>query len=219
MLKLRPQIGKTELKAIGREWMGIFSKLFGSKDPVESTTTEDLRVMEIKLNRKIEELQAEVREAENEISKLFEKARASKSKSEELTLARRIKTISQKKEMKTAAQAKLDKELRAVSNILILKEHKADLQAAEVWEKVKKLEPEKLENWLVTQNLEAQDRDSIVSSIIDMTSTAMQIGIEQEDDLEDILSAIRAVREGDLEPDEAEEVVNENKGYRPRNLE
>ena len=52
-----------------------------------------------------------------------------------------------------------------------------------------------------------------------MTSTAMQIGIEQEDDLEDILSAIRAVREGDLEPDEAEEVVNENKGYRPRNLE
>ncbi|HHV23748.1 MAG: hypothetical protein PHG79_07360 [Methanosarcina sp.] len=199
--------------------MGIFSKLFGSRDPVESTTTEDLRVMEIKLNRKIEELQAEVREAENEISKLFEKARASKSKSEELTLARRIKTISQKKEMKTAAQAKLDKELRAVSNILILKEHKADLQAAEVWEKVKKLEPEKLENWLVTQNLEAQDRDSIVSSIIDMTSTAMQIGIEQEDDLEDILSAIRAVREGDLEPDEAEEVVNENKGYRPRNLE
>ena len=68
-------------------------------------------------------------------------------------MARRIKTISQKKEMKTAAQAKLDKELRAVSNILILKEHKADLQAAEVWEKVKKLEPEKLENWLVTQNL------------------------------------------------------------------
>lgn len=199
--------------------MGIFSKLFGSKDPVESTTTEDLRVMEIKLNRKIEELQTEVREAENEISKLFEKARASKSKSEELTLARRIKTISQKKEMKTAAQAKLDKELRAVSNILILKEHKADLQAAGVWEKVKKLEPEKLENWLVTQNLEAQDRDSIVSSIIDMTSTAMQIGIEQEDDLEDILSAIRAVREGDLEPDEAEEAVNENKGYRPRNLE
>lgn len=199
--------------------MGIFSRLFGSKDPVESMTTEDLRLMEIKLNRKIDELQAEVREAENEISKLFEKARASKSKSEELILARRIKTVSQKKEMKIAAQAKLDKELRTVSNILILKEHKADLQAAGIWEKVKKLEPEKLENWLVNQNLEAQDRDSIVSSIIDMTSTAMQVGVEQEDDLDDILSAIRAFKEGDLVPDEAEEAVNENKGYRPRNLE
>lgn len=199
--------------------MGIFSKLFGSKDPVESMTTEDIRLMEIKLNRKIDELQTEVREAENEISKLFEKARASKSKSEELTLARRIKTVSQKKEMKIAAQAKLDKELRAVSNILILKENKADLQAAGVWEKVKKLEPEKLENWLVTQNLEAQDRDSVVSSIIDMTSTAIQVGVEQEDDLDNILSAIRAVKEGDLEPDEAEEVVSENKGYRLKDLE
>ncbi|HII00931.1 TPA: hypothetical protein HA351_04520 [Methanosarcinaceae archaeon] len=199
--------------------MGIFSKLFGSKDPIDSMKTEDLRVMEIKLNRKIEELQAEVRATESEVAKLFEKAKAAKSKSEELTLARRIKTVSQRKEMKIAAQAKLDKELRAVSNMLILKEHQADLQATGVWDKVKKLEPEKLENWLVNQNLEAQDRDEIVSSIIDMTSTAMLTGVEQEEDLDDILSAIRAVKDGDLDPEEAEEVVNENKEYRPKDLE
>ena len=199
--------------------MGIFSKLFGSKDPIDSMKTEELRLMEIKLNRKIEELQAEVRATENEISKLFEKAKAAKSKSEELTLARRIKTVSQRKEMKIAAQAKLDKELRAVSNMLILKEHQADLQATGVWDKVKKLEPEKLENWLVNQNLEAQDRDEIVSSIIDMTSTAMLTGVEQEEDLDDILSAIRAVKDGALDPDEAEEAVNENKEYRPKDLE
>lgn len=203
--------------------MGIFSKLFGNKDPIESMKPEDLRIMEIKLNRKIEELQTEAREVETEIEKLFEKAKASKSRSEELTFARRIKTLSQRKEMKIAAQAKLDKELRAVSNVLIIKEHQDDLQAAGVWEKVKKLEPEKLENWLVTQNLEAQERDEIVSSIIDMTSTAMLTGVEQEEDLEEILSAIRAVKDGDLEPEEAEEVVNENKEcskeYRPKALE
>lgn len=203
--------------------MEIFSKLFGNKNPVESMKTEDLKLMEIKLNRKIEELQAEVQEAENDTSKLFEKARASKSKSEELMLARRIKTLSQRKEMKAAAQAKLDKELRAVSNILILKEHKADLQAVGAWEKVRKLEPEKLENWLVTQNLEAQDRDSLVTTVIDMTSTAMMTGVEQEEDLDDILNTIRAVKEKNLEPNEAAEVVNENrvydKEYRPKDLE
>ncbi len=199
--------------------MGIFSKLFGSKDPIDSMKTEELRVMEIKLNRKIEDLQAEVRATESEVAKLFEKAKAAKSKSEELTLARRIKTVSQRKEMKIAAQAKLDKELRAVSNMLILKEHQADLQATGVWDKVKKLEPEKLESWLVNQNLEAQDRDEIVSSVIDMTSTAMLTGVEQEEDLDDILSAIRAVKDGDLDPEEAEETVNENKEYRPKDLE
>ena len=203
--------------------MGIFSKLFGNKDPVESLKSEELQLMEIKLNRKIDELQAEIRTTENEISTLFEKARASKSKSEELMLARRIKTLSERKEMKTAAQAKLDKELRAVSNILIVKEHKADLQAAGVWDKVKKLEPEKLENWLVNQNLEAQDRNSLVTSIIDMTSTAMMTGVEKDEDLDEILNAIRAVKEGNLEPDKAEELVNENKGsgkeYRTKDLE
>lgn len=187
--------------------MGIFSKLFGNKDPIESMKPEDLRLMEIKLNRKIEGLQAEIRETETDIEKLFEKAKASKSKSEELTFARRIKTLSQRKEMKIGAQAKLDKELRAVSNILIIKEHQEDLKAAGVWEKVKKLEPEKLENWLISQNLEAQERGEIVSSIIDITSTTMLTGVEQEEDLEDILSAIRAVKDGDLDPEEAEEVV------------
>lgn len=196
--------------------MGIFSKLFGTRNPVDSMKTEDLRFMEIKLNHKIEDLQAEVRTAENEITKLFEKAKAAKSKSEELSIARRIKTVSQRKEMKLAAQAKLDRELRAVSNMLILKEHQADLQATGVWEKVQKIEPEKLENWLISQNLEAQSRDSVVSSIIDMTSSTMLTGVEQEEDLDDILSAIRAVKDGDLDPGEAEEVVIESRDYRAK---
>lgn len=197
--------------------MGIFSKIFGNKNPfgakdsIDSLKTEDLRLMEIKLNRKVEGLQTEVRATENEISKLFEKAKAAKSKSEELSIARRIKTVSQRKEMKIAAQASLDKELRAVSNMLILKEHQQDLQATGVWNNIKSLEPEQLEKWLITQNLKAQDRDSITSSIIDMTSSAMLTGVEQEEDLDDILSAIRAVKDGELDPDEAEEVLSEEK--------
>lgn len=203
--------------------MGIFSKIFGNKDPIESMKTEDLRLIEISLNRKIDAIQAEVQELESEVSKLFEKARVSKSKSEELMLARRIKTMSQRKEMKIAAQANLDKELRAVSNIMILKEYKYDLQAVGIWEKVRNLEPKKLENWLVNQNMEAQDRDSIVTSIIGLTSTAMMTGVDQEEDLDDILSVIRAVKDGDLEPDEAEEIVNEKNGcgkeYREKSFE
>lgn len=204
--------------------MGIFSKIFGNKDPIESMKTEDLRLVEISLNRKIDAIQAEVQELESEVSKLFEKARVSKSKSEELMLARRIKTMSQRKEMKIAAQANLDKELRAVSNIMILKEYKYDLQAVGIWDKVRNLEPKKLENWLVNQNMEAQDRDSIVTSIIGLTSTAMMTGVDQEEeDLDEILSVIRAVKDGDLEPDEAEEIVNEKKGcgkeYRDKSFE
>ncbi len=187
--------------------MGIFSKLFGSKNPLESMKLDDLRVMEIKLTKKIEELSAEINQVDREINLLFEKAKEAKSKSEELSLARRIKTLSQKKEMKLAAQAQIEKELRAVTNVLILKEHEADLKSAGVWDAIKKLEPEKLESWLISKNLEARNRSELVATVLDMTSKAMVTGAEYEEDLEDILDAIRAVKEGDLEPEEAREKV------------
>lgn len=189
----------------------ILSKLFGSKNPVESMSIDELRIMEIKLNKKIEELQSEVKQIENEIQVLFEKARVARTKSEEVSLARRIKTLTQKKEMKLAAQAQLEKELRAVSNVLILKEHEQDLKSAGVWDKLKRLKPEQLESWLISKNLEAKDRDEIVTSVVEMTSMAMTAGVSYEEDLDEILEAIRAVKSGDMEPDEAERVVSREK--------
>ncbi len=182
----------------------IFSKLFGSRNPLESMKADELKVMEIKLNRKIEDLRNDIRQIEGEIQILFERARSARDKSEEISIARRIKTLAQKKEMKLAAQAQLEKELRAVSNVLILKEHEEDLKAAGVWERVKGLDPEELESWLISKNLEARSRDELVSTVVEMTSTAMRTGISYEDDLDDILDAIRAVKEGEMEPEEAE---------------
>ena len=189
--------------------MGFFSKIFGSKNPIESMSIDELKIMEIKLTNKIEELQTEVRSIEKEIQILFEKAKNAKSKSEEVSLARRIKTLLQKKEMKLNAQAQLEKELRAVSNLLILKEYEEDLKSAGVWDKLRKLDPEQLEKWLISKNLEAKNRDELVSSVIEMTSMAMEV--EYEEDLYEILDAIRAVKEGNMEPEDAEKMLREKK--------
>lgn len=182
--------------------MGLFSRLFGARNPVDSMSPKDLRVMEIQLTRRIDEVAGEAKKIEAEIAILFEKARSTSSKNEEVSLARRIKTLSQKKEMKLAAHAQLDKELRAVSNILILKEHEADLKSAGVWNRLKNLEPGALEDWLVQKNLEGQNRNDLISTITQMTSSAMATGVEDDEDLDDILSAIRAVKEGSLDPND-----------------
>jgi len=194
-----------------RSEYGFFSKIFGSKNPIESMSIDELKIMEIKLTNKIEELQAEVRSIEKEIQILFEKAKNAKSKSEEVSLARRIKTLLQKKEMKLNAQAQLEKELRAVSNLLILKEYEEDLKSAGVWDKLRKLDPEELENWLISKNLEAKNRDELVSSVIEMTSMAMEV--DYEEDLDEILDAIRAVKEGNMEPEDAEKMLRKEKEH------
>lgn len=188
--------------------MNLLSKIFSRKKTIEDYTVEELREMEIKLNHKIEALLREVGAIEKEIQALFEKARKAKSRSEEVSLANRIKTLSQRKKMKLNAQAQLEKELRAVSNLLILKEHETDLRQAGVWDDLKKLSPQEVESYLISMRLEAEDRDQLISSVIEMTSQAMAQGVETDEELEDILSTIRAVKEGELEPEQAEKLVS-----------
>ena len=180
--------------------MGLLSRLFGAKNPVDSMNPKDLRIMEIQLSRRIDEVAAEAKRVDGEIALLLERARSPLSKNEEISLARRIKTLSQKKDMKLAAHAQLDKELRAVSNILILKEHEADLKSAGVWNHIKDLEPDTLEDWLIKKNLEGQDRSDLITTVTQMTSSAMSVGVEDDEDLDDILGVIRAVKDGSLDP-------------------
>ncbi len=191
--------------------MAFFSNLFGKKNPLDSMGIEDLRVLEIRLTSKVETVQEESRRLESAIKNLFNEAKAVQSKSEELSIARRIDTISKKREMKLSAQTQLEKELRAVNNLLILKEHEADLQSAGVWENIAALEPDQVEEWLIKKNLAGEDRDALVTEITQMTGEAMTVGTEESEDLQEILAAIHAVKEGDLDPEEAELRVTERR--------
>ena len=175
--------------------MGFLSSLFGGGNPVDSLTLDELKVTEIQLNRKVEEIHAEVRRIDQEVQRNYVLAKDALSKSEEVSYARRIKTLLQKKEMKLSSQAQIEKELRAVSNISILKEREMDLPA-DVVKRLKKIDPEKMEKYLISQKLDAMNDDAQIDAIIDMTSSTMEVGVEAEDDLSDILDTIRAGKEG-----------------------
>ena len=175
--------------------MGFLSSLFGGGNPIDTFSIDELKVTEIQLNKKIETIHAEVRRIDQEVQRTYDLAKESSSKSEEVSYARQIKTSLQKKEMKLSTLAQVDKDLQAVSNILILKEREKDLPA-DVVRKLKKLNPEKMESYLIGKKLDTMDDDAQISAIIDMTSGTMEVGVEAEDDLGDILDTIRAGKEG-----------------------
>ena len=174
--------------------MGFISSLFGRGSPVDSLSLEELKVTEIQLNKKVEDLYAEVHRIEQEVQHNYDLAKAATSESEQVSYARRIKTLLQKKEMKLSAQAQIEKELRAVSNILILKEREKDLPAGVV-KKLKQIDQGKMEEYLVNQKLSTMDDDEQIGAIIAMTSSTMEIGVEPEEDLSGILDTIRAGKE------------------------
>lgn len=175
--------------------MGFLSSLFGGGDPIDSLKLDDLKITEIQLNKKVDDLHAEIRRIDSEVSGNYDLAKAAPSESEQVSYARRIKTLLQKKEMKISAQAQIEKELRAVSNIIILKEREKDLPA-DVLKKLKSIDPVQMEKFLISHKLDTMSDDAQLNSIIDMTSSTMEVGVEPEDDLSDILDTIRAGKEG-----------------------
>jgi len=171
--------------------VGLLSSLFAGGNPIDSLSLDDLRVTEIQLNKKVDDIHAEVRRIDQDVQRNYELAKKSTSQSEEVSYARRIKTLLLKKEGKLASQAQIEKELRAVSNLVILKEREKDLPS-DVVKKLKKLDPEQMEKYLIGKKLDTMNDDAQIDAIIDMTSGTMEVGVEPEEDLTEILDTIRA---------------------------
>jgi hypothetical protein len=68
------------------------------------------------------------------------------------------------------------------------------------------MKPEKMEKWLTTKTLEQRTRQDTISTIVSMTSEAME-SVDYDEDLDDILDTIREVKRGDLEVEEASKKV------------
>jgi len=170
--------------------IGIY-KLLKSLDKLK---LDELQVMSIKLNEKIDGLNEEIRDIEEAINRLFEKAREAKTKSEEISIANRIKTLEQKKEMKQSSVIKLEKELRAINNLLIIKENEKDLKEVRIWNKLKKIKPEKLEKWLYQMQLDNKNRQELIKDIKTLTSLSFQTE-DYDEDIEEILEIIHKSKE------------------------
>jgi len=171
--------------------VGFLSSLFGERNPIDSFSLDDLQVTEIQLNKKVEDIHAEIRRIDKEVQRNYDLGKGSASASEEVSYARHIKTLLLKKEAKLSTQAQLEKELRAVSNIVILKQREKDLPSG-ILKKIKAIDPDRMEHYLISMNLDELEDDEQLTKIISMTSSTMEVGVEPEDDLTDILATIRA---------------------------
>ena len=187
--------------------IGIY-KLLKSKS-LDALKVDELQVMSIKLNKKIDELNAEIRNIEETINRLFEKARETKTKSEEVSIANRIKTLNQKKEMKQSSVFQLERELRAVNNLLIIKENEQDLKDTGTWDKLKKIKPEKMEEWLTKKTLDNKNRQELIENITALTSSSFQTA-DYDEELDEILDVIHEVKEGTINAKEASKKLKEN---------
>ncbi len=183
---------------------GIFKK-----DPLKKLSVSDLKNMELERKVKAEKLADQVAGLEREIQYIFEKSKSVQSRLEEVNLANRIKTLSLQKEQKVAAHTQTEKDIRAVSNMLIIREMESDLKAAGGWKNLEKIPPERLEQYLIDKTLDIEDKRARIKAITDMTSAALAPDEPQDESIQDILNVMREVKSGQLSADLAMGRVSE----------
>ncbi|NJE85952.1 hypothetical protein E3E23_08975 [Thermococcus sp. CX2] len=192
--------------------MGLISRFFGRKNPLD-IPIDKLRENQVKLDMQIKKIEDEIAEMDRQIALLFEQAKKARSKSEELTIATKIKTLNKRKQSLQNTHAQLNKQAMLVSNLLIIKENEALLKGTPTWELLRKMSPEELEKHLVSMQLDSQNINENLNKMLGYTDQALGAGVELEEDeeLQEILRTIQAVKEGELEPEIAAERVTKEK--------
>ena len=194
---------------------------FRSKNPLDMSL-DKIMESKIKLDISIKKLESEILEIDNQITMLFEKAKEAKSKSEELTIATKIKTLNQKKKQLQNSHALLNKQMRFINNILVIKENKKILKSTPLWNTLRSMSPEELEEHLIKMKIDSENLIGTLNTALGITDNMLSSASEEhDDDIQDILSAIQAVKEGELDVEGAKGMVSneERSGMKDKDIE
>jgi len=188
------------------------SLFFRSKNPLDMPL-DKIRESKIKLDVKIKKLEEEILQIDNQITMLFERAKETKSKSEELTIATKIKTLNQRKKQLQNSHALLNKQMRFIDNLLIIKENEEILKSTPLWSMLRSMSPAELERHLINMRIDSENLIGTLNNALGITDNMLDSASEEHDeDIEDILSTIHAIKEGELDVEDAKGILsNEEK--------
>lgn len=181
---------------------------FFKKNPLE-VPLEKLREDYVRLDLQIRDIEKEISDIEKRIAQLFEDGKKAKTRSEELTIATRIKTLSQRKQNLQATHAQLNKQVMLLSNLIIIKENEKILKTSPLYDKLKKMSFEDLEATLTKFQLDTQNLNENLMLALGYTDQAIAVGYEEDEEIKQILDTMRAVKEGDLDPEKAAKRIEE----------
>ena len=183
----------------------LFSK---NKNPLNMSLSE-LNESKMKLDIQIRKLEEKISQIDSQITLLFEKAKNSRSKSEEITIASRIKTLNQEKKQLQNSHALLNKQMRFINNTLIIKENEEILKSTPLWNILNSMSPQELEKYLIDMKINSENIIGTLNNALGITDGVLSSASEAYDeDIEDILSTIHAIKEGELDVEDAKGMVS-----------
>jgi hypothetical protein len=166
--------------------VGLLASIFGKKNPIKSMSLDDLKIAQIQLKRRAEDIHSEIQRLEHEEKNLIGRGQDTESNSEKKSLSGLIINVRGEKDAKLRTQTQILNQLRSVSNLIIIKEQWSALP-----DSVKKVlldtPPEKMEGYLADMMFDAKSETDQRSLIIHMTDQMLNTLVDSTDDEDGIL--------------------------------
>ena len=136
----------------------------GGKDWIEKTSIEELQKERIRVETRANKILREIEMLEADKERLYDYGKG-KTEAEQLMLAEKIKDIEAEIAAKQEEFQRLLRQRQALANLIRLKKWEAQLKKKGVWDKLKKLDPEKLIDMLADMKLEVENFDEAIRTI------------------------------------------------------
>ncbi len=143
--------------------MGILDKL-SRKNAIEKLSLRELQGEEIRLKNKLERLKKDINQIEKKKKKLFQEGIGA-DKLKKKMLAQEIKSLDLEEKLKLRDFTMAQKQYTFVKNVIIVKKYEKELRRIGIWDKLRRVEPDQLEQALIKVNLQGKEFDDMISDL------------------------------------------------------
>ncbi|NPA47186.1 MAG: chromosome assembly protein [Thermococci archaeon] len=184
--------------------MKIFDRL-SRKNTIEKLSLRELQGEEIRLRNRLERLKKDIDQIEKKKKQLFQQGIGA-DKLKKKMLAQEIKGLDLEEKLKLKDFTTAQKQYTLVKNLIIVKKYEKELRKAGIWDKLRNVEPEQLEQALIKVNLTGKEFDDMVSDLNRVFEMEVAEFEETEDETEkELMKAWSQVEAGEASAEEVAE--------------
>jgi len=184
--------------------MKIFDKL-SRKNTIEKLSLRELQGEEIRLRNRLERLKKDINQIEKKKKQLFQQGIGA-DKLKKKMLAQEIKRLDREEKIKLQNFTRIQNMYTLVNNLIIVKKYEKELRTAGIWNKLRNVEPEQLEQALIKVNLTGKEFDDMVSDLNRVFEMEVAEFEETEDETEkELMKAWSQVESGEASAEEVAE--------------
>ena len=189
--------------------MALLNFLFGKKNPLkqlEKMSPNDLEREQLRLEAQQDAIIGKVKTLEKRKDATLREGARKKSALERKAMAVRYRQIDSEAAGYVSQASLISKQIRVIGRMVQLKRRENLLKQEGLWSTIANIDAAELENFMIDMRTKSLQGDREASRLLEILEEPTETADEEDKDLQDVLAAMEAMGETEIDDAEIEEV-------------